>query len=258
MATSTASALAAIESAVLAGDDTHGIEALTEPMPELRGEGREFAVVDSNVVTYSKSVPINVRNHVARWMLLAQRVASHSTNPNDDPEGWVDTYLQAMTDTGWVNRGAVGAWSEELAVNATMHEKILSLLAVALGPAPAALALTTAAIKSLQSMAKDSPWITLFNRRAESAQSMGFQIADCETEHGSVILKVVDFRVYAEETMTQVLWFKFTNSRATIYNRHSELELSEEVMEAGGEAVREKVLALITSNIAGAQLSELP
>lgn len=250
---------AAIDSAVLAQDPTDGFESAAVPLPKLQGEGKEFAVIDSNVVTYREEVPDDVRNHVTNWILMAQRIASAKASATGDPEAWTNAYLDALTTTGWAVRGSVGSWHKDSATGATMHEKILAVLSVVLGPAPAALAIVTAAITSLQAMAKDSPWITLFNRRAESAQAVGFQVADCVApQTGGAALEAIDFRVYAEQTITQVLWFTFTSNRAEMHNRRVVLDLSEQIMRNNGAAVEAKVQNLVAANIAGAQLSDTP
>ena len=247
-----------IASAVLAEPDEGGFESAGPTLP-LTGKGKEFAVVDSNVVTYRENVPDSVRNHVANWILMAQRMASHSVPDRADTEAWTAAYLDALIATGWVLRGEAGAWHRDSVDGAEMHQEILKVIAVALAPAPAALAIVTAAITSLQSMAKNSPWITLFNRRAESATAVGFQIADCQSPQSKgAALEAVDFRVEAGQVMTQVLWFKFTSGRAAMYRRRVVLDLSDETMKAHGAAVASKVQALTSANIAGAQLSDTP
>lgn len=229
-------------------------------MPKLLGKGKEFAVVDSNLVTYREEVPKAVRDHVSNWILMAQRMASFKASAVDDPEAWTTEYLNALQATGWSVRGSAGAWQSTSVKNAKMHEKVLSVLAVALGPAPAALALVTAAITSLKDMAADSPWITLFNRRAESAEAVGFQVADCDVPKnaGGAMLEAVDFRLYAHQAVTQVLWFRFTSSRAEMYNRRVVLDLTQQTMDTHGAAVAAKVHNLTAGNIAGGQLSDTP
>jgi hypothetical protein len=230
-----------------------GDEAVVAPVA---GDAAQAAVVDSNLVTYPAGTPVAVRNAVGAWLMFAQRAASHQVPDRDDAEAWTDAYTRALLDTGWVLRGDTGAWTTEDVQGFKVHEKILAVVSVVLGPAPAALAIVTAALTSLQQMDADSPWITLFDRRGRSATAVGFQVANCEASHGGAALHAVDFVVHAEQTLTQVLFFKFTKREASMKRRASVFELTPEALEKFGPAVEQRLGDAVLGNIAAIDLAD--
>lgn len=222
-----------------------------ESLPQLTGAATEGAVVASNLIAYDERVPLDARNHVANWMLFASLVATSAVPEKEETEKWMDAYLSALTKTGWVATSGAQSWHEERATGATVHQEILKLLPVLLGPAATALALVTAALTSLDAMDKGSPWITLFDRRGKDAKAVGFQIVACApAAAGAVALDGGDFRIHVARTMTQVLFFKFTNSSANLYRRQARLELSEQAMAKYGPAIQAKVDAWVLGEIA--------
>lgn len=245
-----------IESASLAEPPADGLFGPAE-IHQLKGEGAEGAVVDSNVVSYDEDVPSDVRIAVANWLLFAQRAATHQFPDSGDATKWADAYLKCLLATGWVARGVAETWHEESAYGFRVHEKILDVIAVALAPAPAVLKLVTSAIRSLQAMDEDSPWITLFDRRGRNAEAVGFQIANCSpADSGGAVLEGLDFRIHAAATMTQVLFFKFTSREATMFRRRVVLELPKQIVENHAPAISARVAAMTANSIAAYELSK--
>jgi hypothetical protein len=95
----------------------------------------------------------------------------------------------------------------------------LALITVALGPVPTALNLVVIALNSLHEMTKDSPWISLFNRKSDQARAAGLQFAYAAEEGGTATVTVAAFGLEAQQTITQVLFFKFTNADAKVFLR---------------------------------------
>jgi len=132
-----------------------------------------------------------------------------------------------------------------------VHQKILDVVAVALGPVPGALALVTAALTSLHGMNERSKWITLFDRRAKSASSTGFSVANVEPHAGdSAQLRSLDFRVEARTTLTQFLFFKFTSEEARLFKRGTVLFISADALEELAPSIEQRVVTFAKDNIA--------
>jgi hypothetical protein len=225
--------------------------------PPLDDDTAQAAVVDSNLVTFPQGTPLAVKNAVGAWLLLAQRAASAKVPDKDDTRGWVAAYHDVLEQTGWVRRGDAEAWVEEEVMGFKVHEKILAVVSVVLGPAPAALAIVTAALTSLQQMNSDSPWITLFDRRGRSASSVGFQVANCvaSSDRGAS-LHSIDFQVHAHQVLTQVLFFKFTSREAKIFRRGVVLELTPAALATYGPVVEQRVHEATLDSIAALELAE--
>ena len=211
--------LAAPDASMLLGD---------EQFPQPQGDGTQAAVVDSNLLTYAEGTPPEVKNLVASWMLFAQRAANAQVPGKEDPTAWVTAYYKVLEDTGWVIRNKDEGWTTENVFGSQVHHNILAFAAAVLGPGAAALAIVTAAIKSLDDMNKDSPSITLFDRRGRTAKTVGFSVANC-TQKGpdeGPALDCVDFTIDAKQVLTKVLFFEFTQQDAKMQRRKIVLELS--------------------------------
>lgn len=221
-----------------------------EPGESLAEGKSQLSVVASNIVTFPESTPLAVRNAVANWTLMAQFAASKAVNDKDAVREWMDKYIDALKISGWVVRESESSETKENVYGSTMHEKILALVAVALGPVPTALAIVTAGLQALQSMKKDSPWITLFDRRGKSSEAVGFQVANCETDDsGAAALRGVEFVVEAHQQLTQVLFFRFTSHEASVYRRARTLTLSAAAIAKLSAKVEERVLDMTSDNI---------
>jgi hypothetical protein len=228
-----------------------------EAGPDFDEGPAQGVVVDSNVVAFPQHTPVEVRDAVSDWMLFAQLVATHKYPGGSDTEGWSDAYLEVLRNTGWTLGEEVGSWTEERVTGSIVHQQILSLVAVALGPVPTALAIVTAALNGLQRMNERSRWITLFDRRGKSAKSVGFSVAAVEPSEHTVELHSVDFRVDARTEMTQVLFFKFTDSSASIFRRSTVLSLAADAMQHLGPQIKTRVRDLASANIAAYDLAEV-
>jgi hypothetical protein len=216
---------------------------------------RQGAVVASNIAAFPPETPAHVRDAVSDWMLFAQLVASKKFPGGSNTDGWADEYLDVLLHTGWVKREEVGSWTEERVTGSQVHQKILGLVAVVLGPVPTALAIVTAALQGLQQMDENSKWITLFDRRGKSTTSVGFSVASVEPEsEGAAALRSVDFRVYARKTMTQVLFFKFTDNEASMFRRGTVLFLAADRLAGLGPMIKERVAQVAAANIAAYDL----
>jgi hypothetical protein len=229
-----------------------------EQFPQPQGDGSEAAVVDSNLLSYAEGTPAEVKNLVAAWLLFAQRAANHLVPGKDDPTAWVTAYYKVLTDTGWVIRSNDEGWVTENVFGSQVHHNILAFATAVLGPGAAALVLVTAAIKSLDEMDEDSPWITLFDRRGRSAKTVGFSFANC-IERGSdegPALDCVDFTIDARQVMTKVLFFEFTQKSAEMKRRKVVLELSTDAMATYGPAIKARLDIDVLSGIAAFGLAK--
>jgi hypothetical protein len=223
---------------------------VADETPDLQDLKKQGAVVDSNLVVFPEETPKRVREAVCNWTLFAQRAATKQVDREQTKE-WVDAYLDVLLHTGWAVREEASAWSEEHVFGSVVHQKILDLVTVALGPIPGALALVTAALTSLQGMNQRSKWITLFDRRAKSASSTGFSIANVDPHAaGSAQLRSIDFRVEARKTLTQFLFFKFTSEEARMFKRGMVLFISADALEELAPSIEQRVVAFAKDNIA--------
>ena len=108
-------------------------------------------------------------------------------------------------------------------------------------------------------MDKDSPWITLFDRRGRTAKALGFSVANCtwaDGEAGGAALDCVDFTIDAKQVLTKVLFFEFTSKSASMAHRKMVLELSPDAMSTYGPTIKARVDRDILESIAAYELAE--
>ena len=86
-----------------------------------------------------------------------------------------------------------------------------------LGPQAAVLAVVKAAIDALRSMDENRPWLALFERECRTARSARFQVTAAQAgPAGLVEVALAAFRLNADSELTQVLFFKFASSAASL------------------------------------------
>src|SRR5690242_16910991 len=101
-------------------------------------------VVGSSVFSFAQGVDAAVREAISDSALLAQLHANKQVRFQDDPERWFSVYGEVLANVGWTVQDM--GWNDYTAdgTQAEVNQKIIALLAVALGPAPTALAVITA------------------------------------------------------------------------------------------------------------------
>jgi hypothetical protein len=200
-------------------------------------------LVGSTLVSFAQGVGSATREAISDSALLAQLVANKRA-PEGQPREWFKVYLDVLQNVGWVLQES--GWTDRTAEGkaAEVNEKILELLTVALGPAPAALAIITAAVKALHGMAPSSPWITLFGRESEKASIARFQISLVEMgEKDEVLVSLFAFLIEAQNAITQVLFFKFKSAKASFNANDAKVSINQGALVDLGPIIRNKVRA---------------
>jgi len=188
----------------------------------------QAVVVGSEVVSFVNGVDEETRKAVSDSSLLAQLVARKRVADPHDIYGWYQAYFDVLGTIGWSIQESGFAEYSEGGEGFEVHEAIGKVAAVLLGPAPAALALVTTTLDALRSMNSGSPWITIFNRESQRAKAAKFQISLVRKDpaHG-LLVEMMAFGIEAEKQITQVLFFKFKEHRATLKHNVGKASLNE-------------------------------
>jgi hypothetical protein len=132
------------------------------------------------------------------------------------------------------------------------HEAIIEVAAVLLAGAPGALALVKTALESLQKMSSDSPWITLFNRESQSANTARFQVSlASEDESGGLLIALIAFGLEARTTLTQVLFFNFHSNDVKLRHHSGKVTINAQLLAAVRDQIAGKLLAYTSEYIRG-------
>lgn len=202
----------------------------------------QAAVVGSDVVSFVTGVTPERREAIVNSSLLAQLVAKHKIPDATRIKEWYDEYFDVLANIGWVIQSRNFAEYRENGVNFEAHKAILTVATAVLGPATTALALVTTTLNALRSMDENSPWITLFNRESQRANTARFQITLAQQDPaGQFMVTLMAFALEAKATVTQVLFFKVKKSDATLRHYSGGVSINTGVLDSVSAALQTKL-----------------
>ena len=235
---------------------------LPEPAARPRMEGLETPVkfgsepeavaVAAQVTEFTPRVTPAQRAAVADCLLLAQLAANKATAQSADQMTWYRKYVEVLQNIGWTVDSLSLEEKQFENVDLNVHKAIIPVLAELLGPAVAAASLVISVLKGLQEMDRDKPWITLFERASQHACGAKFQFGFVDaTSDGnpSVAIKLLAVAIDAKRTVTQVLFFKFSDQGAKLRTGDSRLAIVSSRLDSIKGPVADRVLPFLSDNI---------
>jgi hypothetical protein len=218
----------------------------------------QAAVVGSEVIAFVKGITPEQRSDVVNATLLAQLVAKKNCpEPKSLPEvlAWYDRYFDTLSQVGFVVQDK--GFAEYTAASDTFeaHEAIIEVAATLLAGSPAALAVVKKTLEALHKMSADSPWITLFHRESQSAETARFQVSLVDgDENAPFLVSTIAFGLQASTKVTQVLFFKFHRNRVRLQHHSGKATVNAQVLAGVREAVAAKLSRFAGDYVAGLDL----
>ena len=181
--------------------------------------------------------------------MLAQLILKHQGVSPDDTQNWYHGYGSVLANLGWLVETCEMTDYVSGEAGLDVHEAIMAVAAVLLGPgAVAAAPLIQATLKALQSMDTSTPWITLFNRESRRANSASFQIALAEQDaNGDLTVSLMAFSLAASMTVTQVLFVKVKSNEANLKRFSTTARINLSVLDSVQATLQQKVAAFTSS-----------
>ena len=134
--------------------------------------------------------------------------------------------------------------------NAELHKAIIPIVAAIFGPGATASSIIIAVLKGLQSMDRDAPWITVFQKKSTKVRAANFGLSYVDGgAGGGATLKAAYFALQASDKLTQVLFFKFHSSDGTMKSGQCQMSLSPQTIATSEGAPQQKVGPFIVDNI---------
>lgn len=201
-------------------------------------------VVGSSLFSFARGVDESVREAISDSVLLAQLVANKRASAHLAPVGWYAKYVEVLQNVGWVMQA--GAWSDYTTQGMTseVHEKIIEVLTVTLGPSAAGMAIVKSALDALAAMKEGGSWFTIFSREAQHAKIARFQVGLVETgANDDVFVSLLACLIEAKKAITQVLFFKFREEQASFSASNSKVSINRPSLTDLGPVIRAKVRA---------------
>jgi hypothetical protein len=215
----------------------------------------QATVVGSDVIAFVKGVTPEQRSDIVNASLLAQLVAKKKVPEPaslQQVQAWYDAYFDALSHIGFVIQDKGFSEYREDSQSFEAHEAILKVAAVLLAGSPGALALVKTTLDALKSMQADSPWITVFNRESQSANTARFQVSLVDRQgDGPLMLALMAFGLQASNRLTQVLFFKFRSNDVTLAHYSGKVTINAPVLSAVRDQISGKLVAYATDYIAG-------
>jgi hypothetical protein len=205
-------------------------------------------VAGSNLIQFPADASAELKSSVALSLLAAQRVAA-----NDpvvlSPSQWLERHNTVLQNLNW-RKGKGGAVKSTFdSINVAVHQAIIPFLVAAFGGAVAAGALIVTALRQLQEMDKDQPWITLFDRESRHFDVTEYQFSVVRVEGDTVHLDVAAARLDASYGRTQVLFFKLKNQKAEFEQANQSFSTEAALLTEMNADLKVKLLKLTKSFI---------
>jgi hypothetical protein len=217
----------------------------------IAGASRALAV-GSQFTEFAADVDRSLRKDIINSFLVAQLAANALlAEVKGDARQWYDRYFFVLANTGWTVERTADLIQDFSGSSTRVYQAILPILTGALGAA-AASSTVVATLQGLAAASANPPWLTLFERESRRASSNQFQVGYVRGTAGEPIRgTLTSFELDAEQSGTQVLFFRFGSTRATLRWATSSLTLNEpdfrQVRDLVGERIRDHFAAYIAS-----------
>ncbi len=228
---------------------TRGADETPPPPPDFTGE-HQAVTIGSQMAEFSKTVPQTIRPAISNALLLGQLAADKATAGNPDPAAYFVAFNSVMKKTGWQVKSSGLSLQNISDKNAALHKAIIPLVSVIFSPSAAAGSIILAVLNGLHSMDQDAPWITVFQKKSARVKAANFGLSYVDGgDGGDATLKAAYFALHASQQLTQVLFFKFFSSGATMKSGQCEMSLSPQTIATFEVPLQEKVGPFIVDNI---------
>ena len=216
---------------------------------------QQAVVVGADVIAFVKGVTPEQRNDIVNASLLAQLVAKKKVpKPSTltTVKEWYEDYFDVLSRIGFAIQDKGFAEYREASDSFEAHEAILEIATALLAGAPGALALVKTTLDALQKMSSNSPWITLFNRESQSANTARFQVSLVnEDENGNLHVALIAFGLEARTKLTQVLFFKFHTNDVMLHHHSGKVTINAHLLAGVRDQIADKLIAYASDYIKG-------
>lgn len=228
-------------------------------MPEFDQAKEQALVVGSDVVSFTIGVEADFRQAIADSSLFAQLVATQKVGADANPMAFFDTYFSTLLGLGWIVQKRETAEFTYKGTGFDVHEAVIGVVTAFLSPIAGAAAAVLVVLKGLHEMAADKPFITLFNKQSRHGKIGRFQFTYVhnDPDHG-LSAEIMAFALDANETLTQVLFFKLTKGKTRLQRSLGTLSIDTQALSDIRPNLAAKVKAFRVALIAEADLGPPP
>jgi len=199
--------------------------------------------VGSQVTEFGAGVEPAQRKDIVNSFLVAQLAAdSFIKNVGGGANEWYERFFYVLANSGWnVDRSAQSTRDSSGSPD-EIHRMVVPILTAALGTAVAAASAVVAVLNGLAASAAQRPWVALFHRTSQRASANLFQVGYVAGATGAPPSATLsNFELTAQQSVTQVLFFRFSSTQATLKYSTAKLSMNVPVFETVKPAVEERI-----------------
>lgn len=207
---------------------------------------QQVVVVGGLLLEFSKEVPWELRSPIADAMLFAQLAANKATESSPDIFEWQRRFFSTLTSIGWRVDDSTEHNLSSSGRNRDLYESMIPPLASLLGPEQASTSKMIDLLRKLGEARDDTPWVTLYNTSSQRQSGGTLELCHVGADrNGGIWLRILSCVIQANESITQVLFFKASRVKAEIRVTSTEIGTSAEQLLATKDAIAERVRPFI-------------
>lgn len=239
------------------GDIASPLEGVEGQAPKLDLSTLPAVVVSGTaLVDFSGAQSPVVRSSVALAMLYASRVATVAMAKvaDADEDDWLARYNQALGEVGFRVGGSTIVHSSFKKKGLEVHKAIIPLLTLAFGAGATAGALIIEALKNLQEMDKDSPWIKIFDKQTRRFDLHEMHFSAVSANEVETTISNVVIRLSVDTGTTQILFFKLSKTTANYDSTTARMTANNALLAVSEPKLQAKLAKFIDDSITGADV----
>jgi hypothetical protein len=200
-----------------------------------------IGAVDGNIIgTFVDGITGQHLYDVLNSALLAQLAANVKFDRESDPISWTKFYTRVLENVGWVvpEYSFFGLRSNEarFSMDAALIKVITAIMT------PRQVDLVKDAVEALQALRPDDRRLTIFRRNSVEQKAGNFQVDSVgESANHIVSMKLCAFHFKTDETVTDVLWWRFKSSSTTLNATRTTLVLNDQVHDRLRQPILDKL-----------------
>ena len=218
-------------------------EAAGDGLPPVQfGTSTQAVVIGAQIAEFAQGLDPDTRSAVADSLLIAQLAANKAADSATNVTAWYRKYVDVLQNLGWIVRDMEFREQQVSDTDVGVHTAIIPVVMSMLAPGSAALAMVLSVLNGLKEMDSNSKWITLFDQASQHARGAKFQLSHVDADSGgNPRITALCFGLLAEHTVTQVLFFKFSQDAVTLESANSALSMTTQQLAAARESIAARV-----------------
>ena len=217
-----------------AGDD--------DQTPVQFGAEPQAVVIGAQIAEFAEGVDAGTRAAVADSLLIAQLAANKAADSATNVMAWYRKYVDVLQNLGWIVGDMEFKEQTVSDTDAGVHTAIIPVITSMLVPGSAALSMVLSVLNGLHEMDKSSKWITLFDSASQHARGAKFQFSHVDADdNGNPRISALCFGLLANHTVTQVLFFKFSQDQVTLESANGSLSMTAQQLDAVSDTIAARV-----------------